>query len=432
MAENKLSLWSSATTVRLDPLRPLELGCGKSENVELPLDDHLEANILMIAESDQNFVILVSLDTLYVGPRLRREVLSHFKRKISPRQLVFAASHTHFAPMLDHTKPKLGSVDPEYFAMVRQALIDGIGEVLSKRSPIVELNYGSHRTGNIVSRRRCLPMLSKAWPLLQFRSLFLPSHAPKNATSGKFIEIIGEHGPTALIWSLPCHPVSSSPPERVSSDYIGAVRNAYREERSATRNIPVIFLQGPSAELRPKALGWRNWNTVRGVVLNTLLGKTFVDFEPQSYLRWLGGIVRDFSKRKTHRIVALPTNLSVARCENKLSEIYGQSVSDRLVSCHAIRISDVLLIGVSAEMTSKLAANIESAYFGRSNFIHFTCLDDTFGYATADCEAQAGGYEVNGFEQHFDLNDKATDSLESHFSDLYSQTVEQLQGSVPR
>ena len=74
----------------------------------------LEANALLLGEGDDR-VLFISADLLYFGAALVDAVRRCAAAcGIRSDAVILAASHTHFAPATDRSKPRLGRVDAAY------------------------------------------------------------------------------------------------------------------------------------------------------------------------------------------------------------------------------------------------------------------------------------------------------------------------------
>ncbi|KJV04987.1 hypothetical protein [Methylocucumis oryzae] len=102
----------ASAIVDLTPIDCLPLG-GYSGPERLVRKKHgrLEANISMFG-TPPNAVAIIAVDTLFAGPDLTNAITKIFKEAhgLTAERVLILASHTHFAPMLDKTKPKIGPV----------------------------------------------------------------------------------------------------------------------------------------------------------------------------------------------------------------------------------------------------------------------------------------------------------------------------------
>ena len=423
------AILASGIAISIDPKSPQFLGCGPKQLAAAPSELTLECNILVLrhAHSCEKPIVIISLDALYAGPKLRRDILRELGGSIDSDNLVLAASHTHFAPMLDDTKPELGEVEPQHYRSVRSRIIIGIRKALTAPGVPVSIRTSSYFSGGIVSRRRHLPVPTTKNGFSGTRAFFLPRKPSISQVRSEIIELVGGEGPVAVFWCMPCHPVSSYPPEVISADYIGVARSKYRSEKNVSQNFPFIFLQGPSADLRPAAVGWRKWSNPKGILFNLLLGRTFVPFSGDGFSQWAESRARELMSnlpRDTHDYQPV---LRAQRCEARLDALFSFEYDlDRFVSLSGVRVGKVLLVGVSAEISESLSHLIEDFFPGVEFILSFSCIDDTFGYALTDSDSKRLGYEVDGFTPVFGLQKQKGSSLEKAILQIAKQVSEQL------
>ena len=79
------------------------------------IDSDIEINAIRLMQNNTN-VLIISVDTLFVTNEIKTFAIDHLKDRLplNEDQVFIAASHTHYAPFLDASKPNLGAVDDEY------------------------------------------------------------------------------------------------------------------------------------------------------------------------------------------------------------------------------------------------------------------------------------------------------------------------------
>src|SRR5262249_33206503 len=141
MTEEKICMHGllkvAAGTVELTPpkhIAPLLFGFRYRAGPAKGIRDPLFANALVVSNEHGRTVVLMTLDTLFIGPRLSERLASLLFREfgIPSNDFLLAASHTHFAPALDDTKPHLGLVDERYFQWVVGQCENFLRELLTK------------------------------------------------------------------------------------------------------------------------------------------------------------------------------------------------------------------------------------------------------------------------------------------------------------
>src|SRR5215203_4486152 len=84
--------------------------------------DPLEINAAAFRDGDKA-ALLIAIDTLIAGPDLTAAADALAQECFGPGTVALvAASHTHFAPATDRTRPMLGEIAPAYVAAVHAAL----------------------------------------------------------------------------------------------------------------------------------------------------------------------------------------------------------------------------------------------------------------------------------------------------------------------
>jgi hypothetical protein len=78
----------------------------------------------------------------------------------------------------------------------------------------------------------------------------------------------------------------------------------------------------------------------------------------------------------------------------------AHNLKARKVSVHRLQIGGLRLLGVSAEITSKLKQELRSKI---GDFELVGCIRDSFGYAATTKQYLEGGYEVEGHQWYFSI-----------------------------
>jgi len=185
--------------------------------------------------SDQR-IELCSIDALYAGELADMPLAE-------PGQRIVAASHTHYAPMLDAAKPALGTMSKEALDCYAQAL----------RGPAQEIESPSvcriHRAEVAIPVYRRFDVPDSAinrW--LTARAGMYPKH-DQPVDRGLYLFEFADHDRAQFVIAYhACHPVSRSRPDVLSPDYVGSVRAAVRS-RFGVRTC--LFLLGCAGDVRP-------------------------------------------------------------------------------------------------------------------------------------------------------------------------------------
>lgn len=184
-------------------------------------------------QSDHGPQMMISLDALYAGA---------FKSRFG-EDAEIVASHTHFAPMTDRQKPQLGHTET--------AAIDGwqVAFETAKRHGFEndEIRHYYSEVGVPLYRRYD----HKGALFGRFVNRYCGMYPNDKEPIDKGIHIFGfcQKGAVKLcmVWHC-CHPVSRPDRHAYSADYIGVIRAKLRQKFG---QVPVIFINGPSGDIRP-------------------------------------------------------------------------------------------------------------------------------------------------------------------------------------
>lgn len=382
------------------------LGCGPSNPVSQQPTSDLEVNVLLLRGADEKpLFLLVSIDALYVGRKLRNLVENEFEAVLEPEQIMICASHSHFAPMLDETKPLLGPVVEEHFERVSEILVRCISRALDDdQSAEVTTKHVRYRTNSAIYRRRVVPLLPKEGRFEWMRSQFLPSKSKKLDVESDLIEFWSGQTVVGAIWVMPCHPVGYPAAEVATSEFIGVVRNYWRESvAGAAGPLPFVFIQGASGDLRPPAMQFRQWNRLQPFVVNLVFGPTFAKFSWPAWESWVADVRQEFRQALGSGSIVLSGELSVRRWNVPLEIFFEKTwAGERNFSIQYLRLGSLEFLGLSAEVTWLCRKELLRE-LGRPGIVVVGCIDDCFGYLASKSQLRWGGYEVEGFLKPFSL-----------------------------
>ena len=384
---------------------PLNIaGNGSSKNSEKTIfqTGDLEVNALIL-ESDNARALLISVDTLFIGHRLRTELENYFSESIDPTELFISATHTHSAPMLDFDKPELGIPDINYFDSVLKVIIELCEELVSSISKSEAFFSAVNYNSNLGINRRKKRFIGEGRKkVLEVNKTFnLPNYKEKTFQPTSLIRVSNEKGDSAIIWNQACHPVSIPSSFGHSPGYIGVVRELLRKNLGF--QTPVIFLQGFSGDIRPNSI--KKIRSVSDLIKRVLFGKQFASFKENQYLSWLSllqnemlihiALLLDADGRKSD-------NLEVKRELKKWSEFQIDSnFSNHELSKHMVIFDSFKIIGFSGEVLSKISLMLSK---DKADIIlPVGCIDATFGYLPDADSIKFGGYEVNGYWPYFGI-----------------------------
>lgn len=356
-----------SSSIHVEARQPL--GGFGIERLSLASSNQLEINGLSFNDvaSGKN-IELCTLDTLYSGDLLDGEVDPDVHR-------IFAASHTHFAPMLDSSKPQLGAVSDQALKAWRNALRVAPRKLISP----TQCRIWRAEVSLPIYRRFDVPATKLNRWLTEHCGMF-PNESQPIDQSLYIFEFGDEIQTDAVIIFHACHPVSRTSQNSISADYIDALRRAARAKFG---EIPCLFLLGCCGDVRPN------------------LAEKRVDWLPRSRLNW-----------RFVRAASLENELSV-------DAIYSKSVAES-VCWQSINLmhNELRFESIDLELINQPSIQIPVIYFGdslRFEFIPFevshlfhldaqkkdpmrfivSCANRTIGYLPHPTQIKYGGYEVD-------------------------------------
>lgn len=390
-------------SVTINPAQPVVMGCGESLEPVGDIHDDIECNVVVLMEGVTR-AVLVGVDALYPGPTLRQYLEERFAEALSPHQIFLAASHTHSAPQLDSTKPALGGVDGSHLDGVCRSIGDLVGDLLQLPGEEVRVEVRRYSSSVMVNRRR-KRIVGGAEGRIRFNSVVsAPNPHATGRQYGHLVTFVGDRGPIAFVWQLPCHPVSLPTGWANSAHFPGVGRQYLRQSSSQA---PVVFLQGFSGDLRPPSVP--KPTGAKGIARRLLLGAWFSSFTESDYGRWTSEVVAELAGAVGRSRVSksLDEPVSAKRVSMPLDNYHEGACGDRSLTVHRLSVGGVALLGVSAEPVSGYADAL-IAEQGRT-VIPVGCIDDVSGYAPTSRVLRDGGYEGAGFAPHFGLGQPSSE-----------------------
>jgi hypothetical protein len=408
----------AAGSVDVTPERPLPLAgfvdrLGPSAGV----NDPLEMNGLLLRAGGRAVAILTA-DLLFVTEPLKQQILAAIRPRLSLDQasLLFAASHTHTAPSVDPSKPRLGACDPDYVALVARR-----GTELLQRLAVAEpvpckLEYRSGIANHAINRRR------PGWRLslrhLPYRAaLRAPNPAGPRDETLHVLTFTDVHDRVRVVlWSYACHPVGFPAKSRVSADYPGVVRRALRE--AFGNDLPVLFLQGFAGDVRPRELGPPTKIARRLVEL--VAGRLFTPFTAPQYEAWSGSLAqRAVETAQAGAAVRQPLTPAGAQGQLPLTRLVSGTPEGRAVTLQHLRLGPALgIAAISAEPVADYAPALRSRFGGVVVPVGY--IDTVFGYLPTARMLGERGYEDEGFMEAFGLSGSFRPELERVVRDAWA------------
>lgn len=360
----------------------------------------LEANILVVGRGTES-VVLVSVDTLFVGPDLTRAIVETCYREfgVGPERVMAVASHTHSAPMLDRGKPGLGRTDDGELHRSVDLIIAGLRSV--KPQTASSITIGAAVSDLAVNRRLRWRFPTLARLLGKTRDDIYICDNPDGPRDDRIRTAVwcsATGHPLAAFWSFACHPTAFPVPDTASADYIGVVRDSLRQVLG--QRVPVIFAPGCMGDVRPRSP--KPWLTLARLPGVLIYGPQATAYGLPSWESWAaqlasqvvsahedGQIKEVHGTPKANPMVRLPMD-TIFEGQGQVPEFHAKSIDvpglGRLVTLSCEPVSDIgALLGVAL-------SDLVLGYEG-----------DVFGYLPTNAMIKEGGYEARRFMTAFGM-----------------------------
>lgn len=419
----------SCANARIDitPSEPCALaGYSHRTGVWCHVASRLEANAILLCDGKTR-VLFIAADLLYFGADMASVLERHAQKYGIPSEnLILSASHTHFAPVTERTKPALGGYDETYNKQLEAKLAQLIDLVISARATLVHLRASRASTDTNINRRRRWPLPTITRRGLRLGPSIVMAPAPSEPIDN-FIDTLQfttEDGSILCVaWKFACHPVGFPDTNDVSAEFPGYARNRLRQEFGD--DVTVVFWQGFAGDVRPRLSGKKSWKDrvrdVRG-------GPSFGEIDKKEWLAWCVRISDALVAALRNDGASLSGNLRVASVAIPLSSLLESSQPDATAG-HSMRIQKVALgedysiLFFAAEVCSPYLQFLKAG----ANRICAGYTGEVFGYLPSESQAKEGGYEGGGYLDLFGLSA----SLRSGFEHEVLDAVRQLDAHVP-
>lgn len=395
----------SSGSVDITPRRPVMLGGYNKRTAPFTaIAGRLEANVQVI-KGPTSRVVIVSTDLLYPGETLRDHLIENLGLSGDGDELFFCGSHTHFAPMTAPSMPRLGIPDPEYVQYVATQLTALIKSIEREGEPCV-CTFHEGRANHSMNRRLVRLRVTRSG--VAKSSGLGPNPYGDRDESVRILEFAKPGGkPSAILWNYACHPTDFPEFLQVSPEYPGIVRSRLRAEFG---EIPILFLQGFSGDVRPPFYG--RSNGMMGFLRRVLVGPQFrkpLQSEWENWSNSLAESVVSFARSapRSMQINSLKTKrVQVPEQEFAAGGSGNKSLIWHLVDCGGFRI-----VGINAEPVVKYRRLLEQSLSGKP-LLTAGCLDQPICYLPTDNVIAERGYEVEGFRTLFDFDARFRERLQ--------------------
>ena len=364
----------------------------------------LEANALLLGEGDDR-VLFISADLLYFGAALVDAVRRCAAAcGIRSDAVILAASHTHFAPATDRSKPRLGRVDAAYASQLERKLRELVERVCSAPRKRVRLQLIRAACDLNVNRRRRWPFPTWTRDGFSVNPTTIMASAP-DAARDAYIDVLRFVDDTGrllgVLWKFACHPVCFPQALSVCAEYPGHARAALRKRLA--QDIPVVFMQGFTGDVRPRLQG------TFGVKDRLRALRRGPGFGEVSLLQW-----HEWADRLATQFCALAcasngqvvdSNIAASAMQLPMADLLEAGLNPQAIArpmeLQRVTFGDKLeILIIAAEVCSPYLAE-----FGAGDTtICVGYAGHVFGYLPSQCQAGEGGYEGGAYFSRFGLH----------------------------
>lgn len=416
----------SAGSISITPENPIDLvGFQGQERLSRSIHLPIEANALLL-EKDGGKCLIISLDLLYVGDQLRDRLLVQISERFRQDQVFLSATHTHFAPGTDRTKPKLGNTKDEYLDFIAARLSQLVERLENDvRSPVqLILCEGSAHPGNVSRRKFIWVIGKKGFPVRKMH--MVPDLKAPVDNMIRIVKAVDINGCLkAVLWGYSCHPSAFPNMDTITSEFPGVVR---RDLRKIDERLPVLFMQGFSGDVRAKLFSSsRNSNrkmSITKVVVRVLQVKEFGTDSLDAWNEWarqLSKAVIALTQEGDYHMLEGP--LKASRLSIPVTAL-GLDSNARLF-IHGVSLGPLILVGVSAEVTNHYLGIARQTFRGKEVF-PVGCIDNVIGYLPENKMIREGGYEADGFRYYFDVNGDFQRDIERPIRELMEKVMSEI------
>jgi hypothetical protein len=411
-----------ASALDITPAGPVTLGASdnrsplRSQRISSPI----EADIILLG-AHAAAVAIISLDVLFVGPDLERDLKRQLEMQGTPSapEIILVATHTHFAPLPDRTKPRLGTVDDGWYRDLVSKLADALNKLLTTPAATCTVAMAQREVTGAIHRRRRVrrPVIHGRRLAANIISMGPNPRGPRNATARLAVFKNESNQSIAALVSWSCHPSARPVRDEVSPEFIGFARDALRRRLGP---IPIVYLQGFSGDVRANV---RTPITPARLLLRLLKGPVFMpptEAEWRAWARQVGesiGHLADDPAISLGRFMHGSIVHEISRIS--LAHILDAPPPDRWLEARRVKLGEALeLFFLSAEPSAEHAKQLTRKLPGAWPVGY---LGDVFGYLPTNEQIAEGGYEVEGFRELFGLTGRFIGRNDQALEDLISQ-----------
>lgn len=379
--------------------------------------DSLEVNIVIFRHNEE-YSVFISADALYVTDEIKSAIIKEINKivPISEEKLLIGASHTHYAPSLDPSKPLLGEFNKDYQCFFIDKVIFLIKKLLCQKFIPISVFYGRGQARHSVVRRKKVWTMSRFF-YLQKKAMWFPDDGAYNDQTINVLVLKNDNRTKCIIWNYSCHPSGLGKCNKVSAAYPGGVRAHIRKENNDPE-LPILFFQGFCGDINPFVVD--NKKTLKSEILRFLnKGKRpFGEFTDSEYKKWsfsLADIVLRIVKNAVNEI-----NISFRYqiIKRPLSDFIDGNNMNKFVSFQKIELNPkLILIALSAEPVMCYTECIKDI-LNEATVIPIGYINSVYGYLPAKESIYEKTYEGGGFFSSFNINGHFRNNIERVFTEV--------------
>lgn len=376
----------------------------------------LKATLLVSDLADGKKLVFGSIDVLFIDAQFHNALANRLGKKY---HLNIIASHTHNAPALARSLPKLGQVSAMWFDNVVSRVAAGI---IDERAVILtQIGCGSIATDLVINRRLDAwqldyQRLKKGRLRLKRTVALAPNPTGKVDNEIKAIFFKCAMGKVrTIVWSLSAHPAFAPDRASISPDFPGVVRRLLK--KTYGDELISIFLPGLAGSSIPKcpALRLTKQPFIQALISLAPFNKSIPVFDPNSYWLWsrnAANFIKDIGS------VTVWKELDDLQFHHERGQPFNvfkdQSLGNIELSIMAISFGNhAAIITMNGELLSEWSALLDISS-------HREGLRIVSGYGAGDClyvpsesEIARGGYEVERFQEFFGLSGRFIKNIDA-------------------
>ncbi len=400
----------AAATVDISPTVPTPLaGFSNRRGPFRKVGSPIEANLLQI-RTGCDTVVIIQLDALFPSRDLQRAILERSKCGLAPDNLILVASHTHNAPALDPSKPKLGVVHEGHFISVAERLAEAVRDLASRRGRPAKIRYGQVDAALNVSRRALHWHFRETFPFLRHGITLQPNLTIDVDNRLEVLSFDAGLEVIAVVWRWTCHPVENGSIHELSANFPGAVRERLRQE--IRQDLPVVFLQGFAGDVNPRHVSrYASWRDK----LFFPCGPWFARLTPAERDAWRRTLAAELLDALESALpLEVGPSVEHTRVDADLADFLTHPPPHGSLPVLRLSIGSGLhFVFVGAEVCQSYTSQVRSRLSGIVMPVGY--FDEVFGYLPSDAQVREGGYEAGDFMPYFSLRGKLKRNLEFPF-----------------